>query len=265
MIQRFLEYQRINKGLSEQTIEGYRKEIGHFAHYGKNLGLRWSTITAKDMEDYVKSEAERGMKPRTIKRRVEVIRLVYTWAIHEGLLTYNPAQYTQSPKIREELPKAADAERLEEYMKTEAQTRESLIVHILVALIYETGLRIGECLELRGEDFDLERNRIRVKGKGGKERYAYYSNRTMDYARMMSKRQGRIFTDDAMTYRYMMYRELPGIHPHAIRHAFAVSQLDKGMDLKTLSVLMGHKHVQTTEIYAQLSEKHTAATYKKFN
>ena len=265
MITKFLEYQRINKGLSEQTIEGYQKELLVFIHFGQKRNLRWSTITKEDIDNFVSDEVSRGMKPRTIKRRVECVRLLYTWACHEGILNYNPAQYTQTPKISMELPKAADMDRLRNYVNSEATSRESFIVHIICSLIMETGMRIGEITAMRGEDIDTKNNCIRIKGKGGKERIVYYGNLSAKYAKIMAIRKGQIFEETPKTYRYMMYAELPGVHPHAIRHAFACDQLNKGMDLKTLSTLMGHKHTTTTEIYAQMTNSRTRAIYNQIN
>lgn len=265
MIQEFLEYQAKNKGLAEQSVEGYRKELKAFTRWASPRGLRWSTLTSKDVDAYVRDEQERGMKPRTIKKRVETLRLLYNWANHQGLLTENPARYTQTPKWGEELPKAADEQRIIEYIDSPATTREGMLVHAIVTLIYETGMRIGEVTSMRGTDIDTEQHTIRLTGKGNVERVVLYGKRFERYAEMMSKNHRIIFYENQETYRYMMYRELPGVNPHAIRHTFACSQLGKGMPLKSVSTLMGHKHIETTEIYARLSLDNIKNQYQQIN
>lgn len=265
MIQEFLQYQRANKGLSEQTLEGYMKDLKVFVRFSQSHGLRWSTITPKDLDEYVSEEHERGMQPRTIKKRVEVVRLLFSWAQHRGLLADNPARYTQTPKQAEELPKAADTDRLRKYLERDATSRESYIIHIIVALILETGMRIGEITSMRGEDIDTKNHAILVHGKGAKERYVYYGKLCERYAEAMSHRAGRIFTQAQTDYRYMMYAELPGTHPHAIRHAFAIEQLNRGLELKTLSTLMGHKHTTTTEIYTHMLTDNVRKQYQSIN
>lgn len=269
MIQEFLKYQAENKGLAAQTIDGYRKELRAFVSWAQPKGLRWSTISSTDMQDYVRHENARGMKPRTIKRRVEVIRLILEYAKHQGYIKENVAWFTQTPKIADELPKAASCEEIEAYLKMQASSTDFLKCQIIVGLIYETGLRLGEVLSLRGEDFDLSNGRIKVQGKGRKERYVYYGNFTKTWAVAMAKRQGIIFDLGDVETRYMMYNYagsyVKGIHPHAIRHAFACKQLNSGMGLKTLSTLMGHKHVETTEIYAQLADKRVGEEYRRIN
>lgn len=264
MITEFLNYQQTNKGLSNESIKGYEKELRAFLRYARPLGLRWSTITAADIDNYVISETTRGMKPRTVQKRVEVLRLLFAWACHRGMLTENPAQYTQTPKKAQDLPKAANKEQVEKFLSKEPTSREMLIVHAIVAMIYETGARIGEVAKLRGEDIDTNDQSIRLHGKGAYERIVYYGDRFKAYANMMSLRKGVIFDMSEVAMRYAMYKYLPGIHPHAIRHLFACNLVNAGMDLKTLGVLMGHKYVQTTEIYARMSNAHIRALYNQY-
>lgn len=251
MIQEFLDYQATNKGLSIESIEGYAKELRAFVHWAQPNGLRWTTITATDMDAYVSSEHERGMKPRTIRKRVECVRLLYTWANHRGLLDTNPARFTQVPKQARELPKAADIENLERYLAQPATSRKSMLIHVVVALILDTGMRISEVTKLKGEDINTENHTIAVTGKGSNERLVIYGLRSENYCRMMAHKKGEIFSHTPEAIRWMMYSELPGVNPHSIRHAFAMNQLNKGMNISSLSVLMGHKHTSTTDIYAR--------------
>lgn len=266
MIKEFLDFQRTNKGLAEETLQGYEKELRRFVDYAKPLGLRWSTITAEDMNRYVEAEQKRGMAPRTIKKRVEVVRLVLTYAQHHHKLTENAARYTQTPRIADSLPRPAETERLKAYLATPATTRTSMLVHAITAIIMDTGLRIGELTNIKGNDINTNKRSIRITGKGRKERIVYYSSLSAYYLDMMSQSgERKPLPQTQVEYRYMMYAELPGIHPHAIRHTFATEQLKKGMPLKTLSVLMGHKHIETTEIYTHLDDTTIQAQYRALN
>lgn len=269
MIQEFLTYQRDIKGLAAQTVEGYEKELRHFIRYAQKKGLRWSSITRQDIDAYTASEGARGMKPRTIRRRVEVLRLLFTWAIHKGILTENPAQYSQTPKIRESLPKAADGEAIRRYLGTPMLTAEDLQTHFMVALMLETGMRFGEVLKLEGRDIDREQRTIRVTGKGAKERLVFYGKETEALLQHYVNVEERLTYGTERECRYMIYRHAgrfcPRIHPHAIRHTFATEQLAKGMKLKTLSTLLGHTNIATTEIYAKATAEVLATEYKSLN
>lgn len=268
MIQEFLNYQQNNKGLSAETVHGYRKELRAFVRWAQPLGMRWSTVTADVMNQYVANEHARGMSPRTIKRRVEVLRLFFSHLMHKGVIDVNPAQYTQVPKVREELPKTADADALRSYLNSTPLTRQGWLIHYVITLIMETGMRISEVVKMRGTDIDLGNRTILVRGKGGKDRYVIYGQGFEKFARMAANRKDTIIKETEERIRYMMYEELGFSHvatPHSIRHLFACEQLNKGMDIKTLATLMGHKNVSTTEIYARMTKERLANMYNNIN
>lgn len=265
MVQEFLNYQATNKGLAEETIYGYQKDLKAFIGWAQPKGLRWSTITPTDMEAYVQDERERGMMPATIKKRIEVVRLIFSWAQHRGMLTANPAQYTQAPKAAKTLRQAADAKQLEDYMQSPSLTRDAYLIHAVVAIIYETGIRIGELLKIEGKDIDPDQRAIKIHGKGANERIVYYGERSAKYLQAMSYRRGRCLEETDAEIRCKMAKEIRGCHPHAIRHTFACRMLNAGMPLKTLSTLMGHEHEATTEIYARMATDKMRAEYQKYN
>lgn len=269
MITEFITYQQTVKGLAAETLLGYEKDLRHFVGWAQPQGLRWSTITHLDIDRYTQDEGARGMSARTIRKRVEVLRLIYEWALHLGLVYENPARYSQTPKIREELPKAADGAKIREYLAKPMRSAEDLQVHFLLSLILETGLRIGEALAVRGEDVDRENRCIKVRGKGAKERIVFYGKLTETMLQHYPITEGRLTYGNAREVRYMIYRTAgkfcPRIHPHAVRHTFACEQLAKGMSMKTLSTLMGHGHVSTTEIYAKASVETLGREYQSIN
>lgn len=268
MIREFLEYQTNNKGLAAETVLGYEKDLRAFVNWAFPQGLRWSTITEDTMRSYVDYEKARGMKPRTIKRRVEVIRLLYTYMQHLHVIDENPARYTQVPKIREDFPHTADGDALKNYLSSTPTTRQAWLIHYVITLIMETGMRISEVLKMRGTDINTTNRTILVHGKGGKERYVIYGQGYERFAVMVAHRDDIIIKETDVEIRYMMYDELGYSYvasPHSLRHYFACDQLNKGMDIKTLSTLMGHKNVSTTEIYARMSQERLANMYNNIN
>lgn len=266
MVQEFIDYQRDVKGLSACTLENYRKDLQAWTLYAGKKGLTWRTTSKQDVDCWTAYMKDFGYSASTIKRRVEVLRLIYTWAEHEGMLTENPARYAQTPKAEKKLPKVVDAEKLRTYIDSEPSTGEGVVVRNLTALLLETGVRIGEALSITTDDIDRERRAIIIHGKGSKEREVYYGDR---FAKVLDKwyqsRTGVLFPGEAIEYRYMMYRQMGHIfyriHPHLIRHTFATEMLNAGMDLKTLASLLGHEHVQTTEIYAHVKSERTREIY----
>lgn len=267
MIQEFLKYQYTNKGLSSATVKTYADDLKDFVKFATVHHLKWSTITTNEIENYVEDLVQREYAAATIKKRIEVLRLLFSYQQHLELREDNPAWFTETPKQRDKMRKCADETTIKKYLETESTTRESYIIHAIVALIYDTGMRIGEIEQLRGEDIDTAKQRIKVSGKGGKERYVYYSSMAKEYCERLSKLAGcgNIFRQGQQYYRFAMYRELPGVNPHSIRHLFATRQLNAGMPLKAVSELLGHKSVTTTEIYAKMANKQVEQLYFKFN
>lgn len=267
MIQEFLQHQQLNKGLSAATVKTYEDDLKDFVRFAQSRKLRWSTIDQSEIEEYVLDLVEREYARTTIKKRIEVLRLMFKYQQHKGLRSNNPAWFVETPKPGEQLPNAAEEGKILAYLSSESSTRESYIIHAITALIYDTGMRIGEIEQLHGEDIDTLNKRIKVKGKGNKERYVYYSEIAEPYCDILAncKGCGQIFRQGQQYYRFAMYREIPGTNPHSIRHLFATRQLNAGMSIKIISNLLGHKNVTTTEIYAKVADKVTETEYRKFN
>lgn len=270
MIQEFITYQTQVRGLSPRTCQEYEKELHAFAKWARPYKLRWSTLTKQDIDKHTASMSQAGLKPATIKKRVSAIRALYRWLEHEGRMTNNPARWCQTPRLQERLPQACDVKQIDAYLRTPAKDEKAGKMHIAVALLIETGCRLSELMNMRTHDFNKKEKSIRVTGKGGKERFVYYGERSAQALNTWAKGiNGPLFAGwSGDNLRWEMYRQLgnycPRVHPHKLRHTFATAMLNNGMPLKTLSVLLGHSSVTTTEIYAKANEKRTSAIYNKF-
>lgn len=271
MIQEFLDYQRDRKGLSENTIESYKKDLAQWVVYAKSKDLRWSTITKQDIDTWLISMHKAGKKPATINRHLSSLRGLLTWAHHEKLLTDNPARYCQLMKQEEKLPEQAPTDAIKRYLSNEPTSERSEVMHALIAILYDTGIRIQEALDLMIEDFDTNEMSIKIKGKGSQQRKVFYSTMTITHLVRIGGRYGRhLFPQyEQRTYRMMMYEELKPIgirtHPHALRHSFATRMLNNGADIKIVSWLLGHKSVKTTERYAKVANETARQQYRQYN
>lgn len=269
MIKAYLEYSEKVKNLSNRTVNEYRKELRGWKEWLEHRGLSLKEVTKSTVDAFVMDEHERGMKPETIKKRVTAIRSFYQWTKREGITTENPARWCQSPKSERPMPKVASVAALDEYLRQPVETERAERVHLLVAILLETGVRLSEALGIRWYDIDTELQRIKVYGKGRKERFVYYGNRTKRELSMTQVISPYVlnFTGERELRRELsdeVSEYVEGIHPHMLRHTFATALLNKGCPLKDVSELMGHAHVATTERYTHVAHQHISEQYKQY-
>lgn len=254
MIQNFIQYQQQVRGLSPRTCEEYSKNLRYFAKWASGHQLRWSTVTKQDIDGWTMEMSNAKVEPGTIKQRISILRSFYQWMMHEGMLQNNPARYCQTPKKAEMMPREVSLDEIDKWLSRPALTREEQKVNMLTAVMLDTGLRLSEALNLRKSDF--QHAGIIVRGKGKMERIVFYGQRTITSLRAYMPAGDEIFEGwTAEQARWAMYRTIgkfiPRIHPHQLRHTFAMNCLNKGMAINEVSQLLGHKNLTTTQIYSR--------------
>lgn len=259
-----------NRGLSELTGNEYLKDLRNIQTWMVRQAKieRWSAVTKEQIDDYVNDLTNEGLKPATIKRRISCLRSFYQWAWVQGLQKENPAKYVSTPKLGQLVPKTLPTEVIQ---ATITDGTIPLQTRAMVAVLAETGVRIGELLDMRLTDVDKEHRRIVVRGKGSKERLVYYGDMT---ASVVSNAQtvgsGRLFPLCDREARYRIHSALrrhtaaPKASSHIIRHTWATEMLNAGASLSTIQSLLGHSSVKTTERYAKVAGVTVAAEYNKY-
>lgn len=267
MIQEYLHYIKAVKGLSENTIEGYRKDLQQFVLFAKEKGLRWSTLTEHDIDSWLASMAAQGLAGKTRNRRLSALRTLLAWAQHKGMLTTNAARYCQSAKTQETLPQAMSVEKIDAYLKNRQTSTSSIITALMVSIMLETGMRLSETMAIKVEDINTAEKTIRTIGKGGRERFVIYGQRTeKELQQWLPAPKGRLLPPWSPSgFRAMIEEQLEPytgkMHPHQLRHTFATEMLNNGMPITTLSTLMGHQHSSTTEIYSKVAKRTAQREY----
>lgn len=271
MIKEYLEYIKGVRGLSSATIEGYRKDLQHFARWGISNGKTWHTLTERDCDLYLMDMERAGLKPATRNRRLSALRQLLSWAHHKGLLENNAARWCQAAKRGESLRKTMNVENIDRFLQEYTPSTAGFIAQLLVSLMLETGLRIGEAISIKIEDIDTAQQRIKVEGKGNKQRYVFYGDRTKKALSMFmtGNAAGRLLPDwSTQAFRSIIEEQLEPycgkMHPHMLRHTFATEMLNNGMSITTLSHLMGHQKVETTQIYAKVATSTAQREYNQF-
>ena len=264
MITVFSHYLQYNRGLSVKTVETYSDNLHAFARYaqGHLEHKRWSTITKSDIDKYVTFLVDAGMKPASIKQHVSTLRTYYKTLMAMGAKIDNPARYVSTPKLADPAPKIIPKEDVKKALESNLNTS---ISKAIIAIIFETGIRLQELLDLKADDIDPANHAIKIHGKGNKERTVYYGPLTERYFGVWE--YGKYTQRDV---RHIVFEALkpcsnaPQLSPHALRHTYASELINNGMSMEAISKLLGHTHLQTTEIYAKLSNEKARSLYQEF-
>jgi integrase/recombinase XerC len=284
----FLRAIEVQRELSPNTVAAYETDLAQFAQWSgraKVEGL--AEIDRRLLRRYIAFLSERRLARRSIARKASALRSLFKWAVERELVPADPTDGLTTPKLDRPLPKAlraADAARLCELPPDDDPV--GLRDRALIELLYGSGLRVSELVGLDLDDIDMKAGRIRVLGKGRKERVVPMGDEShqalasyLDDARswflekssrglpavFLNQRGGRLNQRSvrAALDRYTSAEGLPHVGPHALRHSFATHLLDGGADLRTVQELLGHESLSTTQIYTHVSTERLKAVYEQ--
>lgn len=273
MINEFKTYLTSIKGYSPNTAKAYGKDLVTFVQYikTKDINKRWSTITRDDVDAYIIHLSNTDHKPATLCRHLAAISSVYKYMKRQGLKVDNPCQYESRPKRGSHQPNTIPVADV----KAASENAEG-IAKIILRLMLETGIRIQELLDIKSEDVEMTAGRIKIKGKGNKERYVYITEGTRQQLRtiaarnsdklfgMLNQREVRRIVFENLK----KYSSAKQLSPHAIRHTYATEMAKRGMTATTLQKALGHTRLETTQRYidyGQLSQEQEIRELSLFN
>ncbi len=276
----FIEYLVSSKGASSHTIRGYRRDIEEFFSLVKKLP---EEISKEDVLYYISFCFKTGLSPSSVCRKLSSIRSFFKFLKKRGIVSESPVVGVRNPKMPRRLPRYLSYDEIAVLIDKGAQNPQEKAI---LEFMYATGVRVSELCALNIEDLDLSRMRAKVKGKGKRERMVYFGERAkralLEYLKERRKivsrkgfpdkdalfvtKRGRI---SDMTVRRILNRAahragLPKkIYPHLVRHSFATHLLEEGMDIRALQELLGHKNIETTEVYTHVSIERLVEVYDR--
>lgn len=293
-LEAFLDMLVVERGVSRNTFQAYRRDLIDYKNYLNNLGLDILEASHAVLCDYLVDLNARGMTRPTIARRISALRQFYKFLFVERIRTDNPANMLEGPRYLRSAPRVmtvAEVDRLlvlarEKIDDVNLSSREQLRAARLYALLetlYATGMRVSELVSLPKSAATTRESFIAIRGKGGRERLAPLTNRAKTALRDFRTRleslnlglaQGSfLFPADSSSghlTRQAFARELKilasiaglsaeQVHPHALRHAFASHLLQNGADLRVVQELLGHADIATTQIYTHVLDERMQA------
>ena len=279
-IEKYLDYLKFERKLSIATIKTYRNDLKNLNDYFKNNDL--INLTYNDISSFVKSLNK--SKTTTIAHHITVVNSFYSFLLNENIITNNPCENIIGPRIAKKLPEFLTEEEVTILLDVKLDTPYSFRNKAMLELLYATGIRVSELINLRLSDIDLHNAIIRVTGKGNKERIIPLGDIAINYIDIYIKEYRNMLLKDKNS-EYLFINNAKGqisrqgffkiiknecklkgikknVSPHILRHSFATHLLSHGADLRIIQDLLGHSDISTTQIYTHLANEKIKNDYK---
>jgi len=280
-IREFTSYLSAEKGLAKNTILAYGSDLRHYASYVASIQKNLSAITHEDITEFLWQQKSGGLKPRSLYRLIETLRHFYRFMVTEGHLSLDP---TANAK----LPQWLSLQEVEDLLHAVSGHKErELRNRAMLELLYATGLRVSELVNLDRENVDLKVGLVRVIGKGNKERIVPVGKTALRFIERyleLRKKNKKLPPNSAGLFltklgkkmsRIEFWRQIKKyalkagitkhITPHVLRHSFATHLLSGGADLRFVQEMLGHSSISTTQIYTHVDKERLKELHKKYH
>jgi integrase/recombinase XerD len=281
----FLTYLRVEKGLAPNTIASYDRDLKKFAAYCRNANIRIENATRQNVRDFLQSLFEQPLTARSVARHLVAVRGFFSFLLNERIIVHDPAADIESPQSGVTLPKFLAPGEVEAILQQpDTSTPRGLRDNAMLELLYATGMRVSELVSVKSDDVDVNLGILRCTGKGSKERLipigkcalaaieTYLERgRSLLIKRggvpylFVNNRGGRLsrvgFWKILARYGRAAAISAP-LSPHIVRHSFATHLLERGADLRSIQLLLGHSDISTTQIYTHVLKERLKTVYQ---
>ena len=277
----FLNYLLVDKGLSNNTVKAYEADISSFFQWLDNEDLKYKNLQEGHINQYISFLFQRKMRSSSVNRKISSIKSFYIFLVKRNFVKNSPLNDLVTPKQEKYLPESMSEAEVDKLLNSpdvanKIENRDKAMIEML----YATGMRISELVNLKITDVDMKRCVVKVFGKGSKERLVPFGETALDSLRsylnereqssskeIFLSNRGKKMTRVAFWQRVKIYliREnlKNSISPHTLRHAFATHLLNRGADLRSVQLLLGHSDLSTTQIYTHIAKQRLSDVLKK--
>jgi integrase/recombinase XerD len=276
LLRRYLQYLRLERSFSENTLDAYQKDLDKLLKFYENEGIDFREVTLEQLQTFVATLIDVGITPRSVARILAGVRTFYKFLELESEIPADPTEFLDSPARGEHLPDVLSVEEIDQLIAACDLTKaEGQRDRAIIETLYSCGLRVSELCHLRLSDLYLNEQFIRVHGKGKKERLVPISQRAIDEltrwfqertdirirpghedAVFVSFRRGTALSRITVFHIVKQLALATGIRtsisPHTFRHSFATHLLEGGANLRAIQDMLGHEDIGSTEIYLHL-------------
>ena len=286
LIDEFCEYLKVQRNYSDYTILNYRKDLEEYVEFLNESKYKYDDMDYKKCINYLLYLDKKNLKKNSVSRRLSSLRTFYKYLVLTNNTSSNPFLLVSSPKKEKRIPKFINYQGIEEIfnipnIKTSEGQRERVILEVL----YGSGVRVSELVNIKIKDIDFDNKTILIFGKGSKERIVSFGEPALDAINLYIKEGRKELLDKKESEYLIVGKEKESlttrrieqivnkliektsikmnITPHMFRHTFATHLLDQGCDLIAVQELLGHESLSSTEIYTHISNEHLREVYLK--
>lgn len=283
----FLNYLRVERGLSTNSLSAYRNDLAKLVSFADTLGKNVRSLETGDLSDFARYLGSRRLGPRSIARAFVAVRGLYKYLLQDGHLKTDPSVNLESPKQWQTLPHFLASEEVDKLLAApDPSSALGLRDKAMLEILYATGLRVSELVRLTAGNVNLDLGFVTVIGKGDKERVVPLGRTAIEwtakYLRIRRRLAGEAknartlfvtergdpITRQAFWKMIVSYGErasIGHITPHVLRHSFATHLLENGADLRSVQMMLGHSDISTTQIYTHITNERLREIYRKFH
>ena len=289
LINDFLDFIKNGKKFSIHTIRSYKYDLIQFNEFifKYDTSLSFVDIDKSAIQFFIQKISKKGCSDRTLQRKVSSLKSFYRFLLENTYTNYNIANHIHTPKASKKLPNVLSKNEIRNLMKLpDLNTNDGKRDQSILELFYSTGMRISELIKIKMENVDLNKNLIKIIGKGNKERFVIIGkealNSILEYLKIRNrlslqnnlflypclKKAKKLYISEKTVYnmvkKYLMkISNNEKLSPHSLRHSFATHLLENGADLMSVKDLLGHKDLSSTQIYTHVSIDKIKKVYKK--
>lgn len=283
-LEEFIGFVLIEKGLAKNTALSYKSDLRIFLKYLQDRNVSYQTLTHEEITNFLwYLKTDKKLKARSIYRMIESVRQYYKFLISENVITTDPTVYLTVPKIPINLPDVLNKQEVDKLLNSINDEDDlSIRNRAMLELLYATGLRVSELINIKFSDININEKFVKIMGKGKKERLIPFG----ETAKLYIKRYLKIRKDkDTETVfltrlgkgisRVEFWRQLKNIavkagliqkvKPHTLRHSFATHLLSAGADIRFVQEMLGHSSISTTQIYTHVSKEYLKEQHTKYH
>ncbi|MCM8780636.1 MAG: site-specific tyrosine recombinase XerD [Candidatus Omnitrophica bacterium] len=289
LVEFFLNYLSVERGLAQNTVTSYQRDLNFYIDFLKSQSIgEIASTTKKDITNFMLFQKDRGLSTNSIARRLAAIKGFYKFLVKERILRFDPSSLVDAPKLWKKIPSTLSINEVDALLnQPNLRQPQGIRDKAILEVLYATGMRVSESVNLKLDNVNLEVGFVRCIGKGNKERIVplgrkaiYYIKRYIEVGRkkllrnkesdfLFLNRFGNRLSRQSLWKIIKKYAQEAGIKkpikPHILRHSFATHLLERGADLRAVQEMLGHANISTTQIYTHINKDRLKTIHKMFH